>query len=543
MALLTRVLETSQSSVARLHALWTLDGLNRLDGRQIERALQDPEAGVRENAIVLAEPRLREQPALVAALLKMEGETDGRVRFRLLAVLGGVASAPSRAVQQRLLAANIDDPWMQVAALSASSDRAAELFRGASAFTGQRTDARVGFFQQIGAVIGTRRRSAEIRQVLTTLVSASGPDTSWWRAATLDGLAQGLGVPTQTPAPGTPTNTNATAGVAPGADLLLTLFDRSDGEVRRAALRTLASTGLPARAGPSLQRAAATAQATDSDPTLRADSIGLLALADPSAHEALFKELLDAKQPEAVQVAAARALGRVRGAAIGTYLLDRWKSMTPAVRTEAADAMFLDPDRPRLLLEAIRTRTVQPWTLQFRHRRQLLMHRDVALRDTARSLLDESEGVRNEVLKRYQASLDRAGDAARGREVFDRVCAKCHMLNGAGREVGPDLAAIRNRTPEQILPEILIPNRTIAQNYESYVVDTRSSGIIVGVLGEQTPTTITIRHEGADPDVIRREDIREMRMTELSAMPADLEQQISIEQMADLLAFLKAAPR
>ena len=49
----------SQSSVARLHALWTLDGLNRLEARHIEQALDDPEAGVRENAILLAEPRLQ----------------------------------------------------------------------------------------------------------------------------------------------------------------------------------------------------------------------------------------------------------------------------------------------------------------------------------------------------------------------------------------------------------------------------------------------------------------------------------------------------
>jgi hypothetical protein len=61
------------------------------------------------------------------------------------------------------------------------------------------------------------------------------------------------------------------------------------------------------------------------------------------------------------------------------------------------------------------------------------------------------------------------------------------------------------------------------------------------VLGPQTPTTITIRHEEGKQDVIRRDDIKEMRVTNLSAMPADLDKQVSIDQMADLLAFLKAA--
>jgi putative heme-binding domain-containing protein len=304
-------------------------------------------------------------------------------------------------------------------------------------------------------------------------------------------------------------------------------------------LRVLAATGLPPRAASVVRRAAADAQAGDKDPALRADSIGLLALGDPDANEALFKTLIDPKQPEPVQVAAARAVGRVKGAAIGTYLIARWKSMTPAVRMEAADAMFLDPERPKLLLEAIRTDTVQPWTLQFRHRRQLLMSRDVALREAARSLLEEKAGDRDEVLTRYQGALEKDGNPQKGRVVFERVCAKCHKLNGLGNDVGPDLATIRNRTPELILPDIIMPSRSIAQNYESYVVETKSSGIIVGVMSSQTPTTITIRHEGAAEDVIRREDITDMRITELSAMPADVDKLVSVDEMADLLEFLK----
>ena len=536
---LTRLLETSQSAVARVHALWTLDGLNRLETHHIERALDDAEAGVRENAILLAESRLRDQPRLVEKLLKMEGDPDRRVQFQLLSTLGGVDSDLSRAAQQRLLANNVDDPWMQIAALSASPDRAQHLFRSSAAFTEKRTDARARLFQQIGVVIGARRNPAEVRQVLTTLVRTTNPDSSWWRAATLDGLAQGLGA--------------ARVNGNFGADLLLTLFDRSDAQVRRASLRVLAATGLPPRSGPVLQRAAATAQANDKDPAFRADAIGLLSLATDlprrsgaaaeagaQTYQALFKTLVDPKQPEPVQAAAVRALGRVKGGEIGTYLIARWKAMTPAVRTEAADAMFLDQERPKQLFDAIRAGTVQPWTLQFRHRRNLLMSRDVALREAARSLLDETAGDREEVLKRYQAALEKDGDPQKGRVVFERVCAKCHKLNGVGNDVGPDLATIRNRTPEVILPDIIMPSRSIAQNYESYVVETKSSGIITGVMGAQTPATITIRHEGAAEDVIRREDIVDMRITELSAMPADVDKVVTVDEMADLLEFLKA---
>jgi len=54
---LVRLVHQSQSPVGRLHALWTLDGLDKLETPEIEAGLADKEAGVRENAIILAEPR------------------------------------------------------------------------------------------------------------------------------------------------------------------------------------------------------------------------------------------------------------------------------------------------------------------------------------------------------------------------------------------------------------------------------------------------------------------------------------------------------
>ena len=133
---------------------------------------------------------------------------------------------------------------------------------------------------------------------------------------------------------------------------------------------------------------------------------------------------------------------------------------------------FVDPERPRLLLDAIENKTVQPWTLAFRHKRQLLMSRDVvASRGRAVAARRESRD-REEVLKRYQAALEKTGDPQKGRVVFEQVCAKCHKLNGLGHDVGPDLATVRNRAPQNILPDIIMPSASIAQNYESYVVET-----------------------------------------------------------------------
>ncbi|HYM13665.1 MAG TPA: c-type cytochrome, partial [Bryobacterales bacterium] len=193
------------------------------------------------------------------------------------------------------------------------------------------------------------------------------------------------------------------------------------------------------------------------------------------------------------------------------------------------------------LVAAMKSDQLQPWTLGPRYQHQLIMYRDPEVREAARPLLEARSGEREKVLKRYEAALTTNGDPARGRQVFRRVCAKCHKLDGYGAEVGPDLGTIRTRPAELILPDIILPSRSIAQGYESYVVETKSSGTIEGVMGPQTPTTITIRHEEGKQDVIRRDDIRQMYATNLSAMSSDLDKQVSVEQMADLLKFIKTA--
>src|SRR5207244_13598684 len=56
--LLVRLFQESTSPLGRVHALWTLDGLGKLEPSLVTKALDDPVAGVRENAIRLAEPYL-----------------------------------------------------------------------------------------------------------------------------------------------------------------------------------------------------------------------------------------------------------------------------------------------------------------------------------------------------------------------------------------------------------------------------------------------------------------------------------------------------
>jgi putative membrane-bound dehydrogenase-like protein len=531
--LLTRLVNEGRSPLGRLHALWTLEGLGKLDDDLVLKALDDPEPGVRENAILLAEPRLLTSPRLVEKLLKLAGDLNPKVRFQLLCTLGFLRSAAAKMVQEKLLIENIEDKWMQAAALSASSDRAPQFFELAlshkTGFTAKKTGGHDTFFRQVCAVIGARQKPGEIKRVLATVIRVPHTGSEWWGAASLEGLARG--------ASGKEKGTHALKG---SQDLLLKLFEHPKMAVRRASLELLKVAGLST--GPSadkaLKRAEATATDDKADPEARADAIGLLALARTEVQVHLFKKLIDPREPDAVQAAAVKALGQVKGDEVGKFLLGRWRTMTAPVRNEAAYALERDPSRIRLLLNAIKNEEVQSWTLNFSQKRALIMNDDPQIRNMAHALLEDQPGEREKVLKRYEAALDMKGDASRGEQVFKRVCSKCHKKNGVGAEVGPDLGTVQNRPDPLLLEDILVPSKSIAQKYEAYVVETASGGIQEGVLGSQTPTTITLRKEEGKETIIPRIDIRRMYVANLSAMPADLEKHVDVQQMADLLKFL-----
>jgi putative heme-binding domain-containing protein len=214
--------------------------------------------------------------------------------------------------------------------------------------------------------------------------------------------------------------------------------------------------------------------------------------------------------------------------------------LTPAARSAAAGALLGDESRTWMLVDAIKSGAVQPWTLNFDQKRQLIMNHNDEIRAAARALLEEDPRQRGQTVKRYAAALDMAGDPARGEQVFATVCVACHAIGGkGGGDLGPDLATVRHRPPLLLLGDILLPSQSIAQKYETYVIERTSGTTESGVLATQTPTSVTLRQGGGQQVTIPRSEIRTMTVSPRSAMPPDLDKQITPEQMADLLAFLR----
>ena len=106
-------------------------------------------------------------------------------------------------------------------------------------------------------------------------------------------------------------------------------------------------------------------------------------------------------------------------------------------------------------------------------------------------------------------------------------------------DVGPDIADTRVRTREALLTDILDPDRAIDANYVAYVVATSDGAVYDGVVAAQTASSLTLKRPEGKTEVLLRSAIDEVRSTGRSLMPEGFEAKISVDQMADLLTFLK----
>jgi glucose/arabinose dehydrogenase/mono/diheme cytochrome c family protein len=93
--------------VARVHALWTLEGLKAINSETLRMALKDEDLQVRKAAIRISEPFLRQEHAQVfSALASLKSDPSPDVRLQLALSLRYSNNPTARTILNELLAAN-----------------------------------------------------------------------------------------------------------------------------------------------------------------------------------------------------------------------------------------------------------------------------------------------------------------------------------------------------------------------------------------------------------------------------------------------------
>ncbi len=518
---------------AKLHALYTLEGLDLLDARDLESALGDEHFAVRWNALQLADPFLDKSPSLLRKAASLVGDKNALVRLQLALTLGESRDPQAAGALASLAVRHGSEDWMRFAILSSSSRNPStlltELLRQSPADS--RSD---NLIRSLSESIGSRRLPREIEEVLDSMSTTRPSSTTDLRVIALEGLLRGFGSLRESRRP------SQKAGLA-----LSRLLATESPKMNEAAFRLAVAMGLGNL--PAIERMFEAASARVGDRKLpiedRLLAIDLLAGSPLAKLEPLTAGLLSPVEPIEIQLATVRALAPTGGQRVGKILLAHWTSSSPKVRSAILDAAFSREDRVEALLDSLESRSVPAEAIGSFRRSQLLSHRTEKVRSRAARLFVDTRPdatEREKTLARYRAALGSSSTEERGREIFRSSCADCHRAGDIGTDVGAPLAGALGRPDEALLLEILDPSSRIGSGFTPYTIVKTDGTLVSGLIRSESATSLEVVRAKGESSVVLRKDIARMTASRESLMPSGLEKDISPSQMSDLFAFLRA---
>jgi len=208
--------------------------------------------------------------------------------------------------------------------------------------------------------------------------------------------------------------------------------------------------------------------------------------------------------------------------------LVRDKKLEPAVRLEAQKAMAdLDPQTLLGMLDGLPER--KP-ALDL-----LLTHRDKAVRDAATKLAELPVGS----LPSYEVLGKRRGKIDKGKAVYARSCAVCHLPSAFKIDFGPNLSEIGSKLPREALFQAIVePNAGISMGYEAVQVDVKNDGgTFIGFLSSDTEKSITLRMPGGLAQTFEKKQVKTTKLP-ASLMPEGLALTMSEAELVDLVEYL-----
>jgi putative membrane-bound dehydrogenase-like protein len=133
------------------------------------------------------------------------------------------------------------------------------------------------------------------------------------------------------------------------------------------------------------------------------------------------------------------------------------------------------------------------------------------------------------------------GNPGQGAKLFATTgkCNTCHVVNGDGKEVGPNLSEIGAKLARQAMFEsIVFPSAGISHNYESWTMALNNGTTVTGIVVNEDDNKVTLRGNDALVRAFDKKDIEERVKNKISLMPADLAKLLSPEEMADIVDYL-----
>lgn len=525
---LEKLAREASSPLSRLHALYTLDGLRALTPDAVLTALQDSQPGIREHAVRLSErfltgpnevsPRhledkVKQNTEVVSAVLSLADDTNSRVRFQVALSAGEISGDARLEALTQIARRDFADRWHALAVLSSVGPKAwpflKKLLEHEPGWLNAPTSGQSRFLDQAARLVGASQSETELNECLTRLTQPPTAKSASGHLAMLAGLADGLA---RTPRSLRELVSHPPASLKNQIEALSMLVD------------------------------AAARRATSSQEKIpdRMDAIRILARSTPESSGKALLELLQPQHPADLQSAAARGLAELDDEALAKTTFARWSQYTAATRWRVLAAAPRSTAMTATLADLLERGNLSPVELEASVRQSLLKTPNGSLMRRFQELLTTAVAPdRQEVLARFQPALKMEGDRPRGAVVFAKTCSVCHIVEGRGRHVGPDLSGIASRPKEALLADILDPSRQVSPDFINYSLTTIDGKLLTGFIASETAASVTLRRAGEPDDTVLRSQIKELRAEGKSLMPEGLEQGLTAQDIADLLSFLQ----
>jgi putative membrane-bound dehydrogenase-like protein len=490
-----------ESSLARLHALNLLHALGGLSERRLISTMADDDAAVRERALHIASDFYQKHPLPAearAALVLSAKSTDARLRFATALTLARLTGkqTPTDLADALIDLARQDHAhaWIAPAILSAHPD-----FLSRQLLPALATD-----------TFATKAEAFLAQLIYVRAKSQPAAD----RAAQIDVVIK-LGT--------RPTHLLA---LSKGLPPVATALEQAD--VSGKLTKVFAEAG-------------ATANDARQPTERRAAALALLAAAPLKLSRPILTACLAADRPAEIQAEAIDQWGAAGDKSFAFAVIAAWEGLSPAVKPKAIAQLLQRPAYLPPLLDALGTKKLPATALDAGQIQSLLKLKDPKFAAEARRVLvDVIPPSREVVTAKFASSVDQAGDANRGQAIYQRACVVCHRAAGQGMEVGPDLVTVKNKGRAALLTAILDPNKEVAAQYMSFLVQTRAGDAFLGVIAEDTATQLTLKMPGGITKTILRADVVGSSSEGRSLMPEGLEGGLSTQDMADLLTFIES---
>ena len=254
--------------------------------------------------------------------------------------------------------------------------------------------------------------------------------------------------------------------------------------------------------------------------------------------------LLALLQDREMRPFALRALGAFNDPRIPESLLKVYGSLDQAQKRDALNTLLSRAAYAKPLLAAIQAGKVPKQDVTADLVRQLRNVKDDAFQEqvaklfgTAREVSADKKAEIEKYRRIYYSGGSQPGNASPGRVVFNKVCAQCHKLFDFGGSVGPDITGAARSDLNYLLETIIDPNAVIPNEYRAANIETRDGRSLTGIIKRQDDNLIVLQTAN-ELVTLPRNEIDDLRQSELSMMPEELLAPLTDQEVRDLIYYL-----